>query len=60
MTSSIANTEGAESPKKSTGASAVEIEANHRFARQLAEEVVAGLRKLAKQKAALKAPHHAA
>ena len=60
MTSSIANTKVAESPKKSTDASAVEIEANHRAARQDAKEVVAGLRKLAEQKAALKAPPHAA
>jgi hypothetical protein len=50
MNSSTQGTEPAESPKKSTAASAEEIESNRRAARQDALE----LRKLAKQKAALK------
>ena len=60
MTSSIANTSLDESPKKAIAASEVEIEANHRAARQMAAEVVEGLRKLAQQKAARKAPNQAA
>jgi hypothetical protein len=38
----------------------VEIEANRRAARQMAVEVVEGLRKLAREKAARKAPNQAA
>ena len=60
MTSSIMNTSPHGSPKKSTAASAVEIEANRRAARLDAKEMVEGLRKLAQQKAARKAPHQAA
>jgi hypothetical protein len=60
MTSSIANTSLDESPKKAIAASEIEIEANRRAARQMAAEVVEGLRKLAQQKAARKAPNQAA
>jgi hypothetical protein len=60
MNSSIANTSPDGSPKKATAASDVEIEANRRAARQIAVEVVAGLRKLAQQKASRKAPNQAA
>ena len=60
MNSSIANTAPDGSPKKSTAASEVEIKANRRAARQDAEEAVAGLRKLALQKAPRKAPNQAA
>ena len=60
MTSSIANTSLDESPKKATAASDFEIEANRRAARQMAVEVVEGLRKLAQQKASRKAPNQAA
>src|ERR1035438_8036509 len=60
MTSSIANTSLDESPKKAIAASEVEIEANRRAARQMAAEVVEGLRKLAQQKASRKAPNQAA
>ena len=60
MTSSIANTNLDESPKKTTAASGVENEANRRAARQMAVEVVEGLRKLAQQKASRKAPNQAA
>jgi hypothetical protein len=51
----MANTKPDRSPKKTTAASEVEIEANRRAARLDAAEVVEGLRKLAKQKAARKA-----
>jgi hypothetical protein len=60
MTSSIANTTPDGSPKKATAATDVEIEANRRAARQIAVEAVAGLRKLAQQKASRKAPNQAA
>jgi hypothetical protein len=60
MNSSIANTTPDGSPKKTTAASEVEIEANRRAARQDAEEAVAGLRKLALQKASRKSPNQAA
>ena len=60
MTSSTANTKPDESPKNSTAASAVEIEANRQSARQDVEEAVEGLRNLARQKASRKAPNQAA
>ena len=60
MTSLIANTSLDGSAKRATAASDVENEANRRAARQMAKEVVEGLRKLAKQKAARKAPNQAA
>jgi hypothetical protein len=60
MSSLIANTKPDGSPKRTITASAKEIEANHKASRQMAKEVVEGLRKLAKQKAALKAPNQAA
>jgi hypothetical protein len=60
MNSSIANTTPDGSPKKTTAASGVEIEANRRAARQDAEEAVAGLRKLALQKDSRKSPNQAA
>jgi hypothetical protein len=60
MNSSTSNTKQAESAKRPTAASDVENEANRRAARQMAKEVVEGLRKLAKQKAARKAPNQAA
>ena len=60
MNFSTRDTEQAESPKKAIAASEVEIEANRRAARQMAAEVVEGLRKVAQKKAALKAPNHAA
>jgi hypothetical protein len=60
MNSSIANTKPDGSPKQSTAASEVEIEANRRAARQDVEEAVEGLRKLAQQKASRKAPNQAA
>jgi hypothetical protein len=56
----MTNTEADGSPKKSTAASEIEIEANRRAARQDIVEVVEGLRKLAQQKANRKAPHQAA
>ncbi len=60
MNSSTRNTKPDGSAGKSTTASDLEIEANRRAARQMAEEVVEGLRKLAKQKASNKAPNQAA
>ena len=60
MNSSIANTKTDGLPKKAAAASEVEIEANRRAARQMAVEVVEGLRKLAQQKASGKAPNQAA
>jgi len=60
MNPSIASTTPDGSPEKSTAVSAVEIEANRRAARQMAKEVVEGLRKLAQQKASRKAPNQAA
>ena len=60
MDSSIANTTPDGSQKKSTAASDVENEANRLAADQMAKEVVEGLRKLAQQKAAHKAPNQAA
>jgi hypothetical protein len=60
MTSSIANTSPGKSPKKSTAASAAEIEANRRAARQDAEEVAAGFQKLAREKTSRKTPNQAA
>jgi hypothetical protein len=60
MTSSIANTSLDGSPKEATAASEAENEANRRAARQIAVEVVEGLRKLAQQKASGKAPNQAA
>jgi hypothetical protein len=60
MSSSIANTKPDGSPKGTIAASAKEIEANHKASRQMAKEAVEGLRKLAQQKAALKAPNQAA
>lgn len=60
MNSSITNTRLDGSPKEPSAASEVEIEANRRAARQMAAEVVEGLRKLAQQKASRKAPNQAA
>jgi hypothetical protein len=60
MNSLTANTKLEGSPKKTITASLEEIEANHQAARQMAKEVVEGLRKFARQKAALKAPNQAA
>ena len=60
MNPSIASTTPDGSPKIATAAFAVEVEANRRAARQDAVEVVEGLRKLAQQKAARKAPNQAA
>ncbi len=60
MSSLIANTKPHGSPKRIITASAEEIEANHRAARRMAKEVVEGLRKFARQKAALKTPNQAA
>jgi|GEM_PF-5726520 len=60
MNPSIASTTPDGSPKIATAASDVENEANRRAARQMAKEVVEGLRKLAQQKASRKAPNQAA
>jgi hypothetical protein len=60
MKSSIANTKPEESANTSTAASAVEIEANRRAAREDAKLAVEGLRRLAKQKAGSKAPNQTA
>jgi hypothetical protein len=60
MNSSTANTTPDGSPQKSTAISDVETRANRLAADQMAEEAVEGLRKLAQQKAARKAPNQAA
>jgi|HubBroStandDraft_6_1064221.scaffolds.fasta_scaffold4643891_1 hypothetical protein len=61
MISSTANTKTEQLPKMSTVESEnVETRANRLAADQMAKEVVAGFRKLAKQKAAQKTPHEAA
>ena len=61
MNSSIPNTAQAESPQRPTIESEdVETRANRLAADQMAAEVVEGLRKLAQQKAARKAPNQAA
>jgi len=60
MTSSTANAKPEASPKRLTTASEVEIEANHRATRQMAKEMVEGLRKLARQKASRRNPNQAA
>jgi hypothetical protein len=55
------NTKLAESPKRPTAASEdVETRANRLAAVQMVVEVVAGLRKVAQQKASRKAPNQAA
>lgn len=61
MDSSTQNTGQAESPKPSTAEfEDVETRANRLAADQMAKAVVEGLRQLAKQKAASKAPNQAA
>jgi hypothetical protein len=61
MNPSTPNTKLAESPKRPTvEPEDVETRANRRAARQIAVEVVAGLRKLAQQKASRKAPNQMA
>jgi hypothetical protein len=61
MNSSMRDTEQAQSPKQPTGESEdVETRANRIAADRMAAEVVEGLRKLAQQKAARKAPNQAA
>jgi hypothetical protein len=59
MTSSITSSKPAESPTKTTGASAVEVEANRRETRRMADEIVAGLNKLRQQKASGTIPNRA-